>query len=105
MPADYHNDLLNIQGGKNTGGTGVVDITNFYHFTGYGEFNVSLGVSSVVEDAALDADSVILLTPKNSEAAGLATAIGFCVEAGVGSFTATHGSAEATAGKFSYLFV
>jgi hypothetical protein len=99
-----HNDLKNIQGGKDTGGTGVVDITNFYHFSGGGEFNVTLGVSSIVEDPALTVDSLVFLMPKNSDAAALASAIGFSVEAGLGSFTATHGSAEATAGKFNYLF-
>lgn len=28
-----HNDLKNIQGGADTGGTGVADVTDFYHLT------------------------------------------------------------------------
>jgi len=106
-----HNALKNLQGGTSSK-TPSTYVNEFYHLTAaelarvpvVGEFSVSLGVSSIVT-AATTATSKIFLMPQDSAAAGLATAIGYSVAAGVGSFTATHGSAEATAGKFSYLFV
>ena len=114
-----HNSLKNLQGGTSSK-TPSTYVNEFYHLTAAelaaaqtlgttgvksGEFSVSLGVSSIVENAACLAASKIFLMPQDSAAAGLATAIGYSVAAGVGSFTATHGSAVSTAGKFSYLFV
>jgi len=113
--ADFHNDLKGLQGGQNVVGTGLTEVDDFYHLNAAkyasvqsltsGEFSASLGVSSIVVVAGCLSSSKIFLMPQDSSSAGLATAIGYSISAGVGSFTATHGSAVSTAGKFSYLFI
>jgi hypothetical protein len=98
-----HNILRGLQGGFTKREHNDDTYNLYYHAALIGQFNVTLGVSSIVEHPAITATSNIFLMPTDSAAAGLATAIGYSVAAGVGSFTATHGSAIATAGVFNYL--
>jgi len=98
-----HNSLNFKQGGFYKREHNDDTYNEFLHLSLVNQFTVTLGVSSIVTHPAISATSKVFLMPANSAAAGLATAIGYRVEAGTGSFTATHGSAEAATGLFNYI--
>jgi len=114
-----HNDLHDMQGGQHVRTANEDTVNDYFHLTSAehtacqtlgggiatGRFNVTLGVTSIVENAACADTSNVFLMADSPDGAGLATAIDFNVAPGTGFFTATHGSAEATGGRFMYLIV